>query len=500
MIETLEKYFGYTKFKDDQLNIINYILKNIDNLVILPTGYGKSMCYQFPCLITNKITIVISPLLAIMEQQVSYLTQCNIRSRYYDSTDSIDNIIFDIIKYQIVFFTPEKLCFIINKLLLIPDEIGLFAIDECHCISEWGHDFRKSYQQLNKLKKLFPTIPILALTATASDEVETDILHKLELDISKVVLTKSSIYRNNLKYVIKIKIDFETDLNELYKTETDKEIPTIIYTNTIKNTLAICNYLEEKLNIKCINYYSGLDKSIKKEIHELFIQNKIHCLIATIAYGMGVHKNDVRRIVHYSPPVSIEQYYQQTGRSGRDGELSECILYYNSMDFSSKYGNENTSKRIQMNDFCCSSKCRNILLLNYFNENVVNIKDCNCDNCIKDENIINVDLTLYIKLLLKTIYITKEVYGAGMLIDILRGSKKQPIISKQLNNLESHGKGKDKTIKWWKYIITLIQSKYKLIKSSTDYNNLQLTNIGKQYLYYNNNTKIKIELPKIFVN
>ena len=495
MKDLLKKHFNYNNFKNDQLNIINYILKNIDNLVILPTGYGKSLCYQFPCLITNKITIVISPLLAIMDQQVDYLNKCNIKSRYYDSSDAIDTIIMDLINYQIVFFSPEKFSLIIGKINLIQEYIGLFAIDECHCISEWGHDFRRSYLELNKLKKLYPNIPILALTATASNEIETDILYKLNLDISKVALTKSSIYRNNLKYTIKIKIDLETDLNNLYISESDKTIPTIIYTNTINSTLKISEYLEEKLNIKCINYYSNIDKSMKKDIHYLFIDNKIHCIVATVAYGMGIHKNDIRRVVHYSPPFSIEQYYQQTGRAGRDSLQSECILYYNSMDFSIN-NNHNKIKLNEMNKFCSSNICRNKLLLQYFNEDDSIIKDCNCDNCIIDENLIEVDLTYYIKLLLKTIYITQETYGACVLI---RGSKKQNIISKKLNSLDEYGKGNSKTIKWWKYIITLIQSKYKLIKSTIDYNKIELTNLGKQYLYINNSSNIIIKLPSIFL-
>ena len=248
MEKVLKEYFGYDKFKDEQLLIINHILENRDNIVILPTGFGKSLCYQFPSLITNKITIVISPLIAIMEQQVDYLTKCKIKAKYFDYTEN-DNILENILHHQIVYITPEKICNIILKLDMIKEYIGLFAIDECHCISEWGSNFRPSYTKLYVLKQQFPDIPVIALTATASNEIESDIITKLKLDISQTVLTRTSVYRSNLKYMIRIKTEFETDLDQLYNDKSDYTLPTLIYTNTIKNTEKICNYLIEKYDI-----------------------------------------------------------------------------------------------------------------------------------------------------------------------------------------------------------------------------------------------------------
>ena len=497
MEKLLHNYFGYASFKDYQLNVIQYILQGIDSLVIMPTGSGKSLCYQFPCLITNKITIVISPLISIMEQQVNYLLECNIKSKYYDSNDTYD-IISDIVNYQIIYITPEKLVCSIEKLDLIKQFIGLVAIDECHCISEWGHDFRPSYMKLGLFKKLYPDIPLVALTATAPNEIETDIILKLNLDISKTALIKRSSYRNNLKYTVRIKYQFEKDLNQLYQTDNDKEIPTIIYTNTVKNTDKICNYLINTFDIKCINYYADIDKEIKKEIHELFIKNKIHCLVATVAYGMGIHKDNIRRIVHYTPPSSIEQYCQQVGRAGRDGDPAECILYYNSTDFSLVHNKKNIEKSKKMYKFCCSTKCRNYLLLKYFGDDKYNIIKCNCDNCVVDTNIKEIDLSVEIKNLLKTIYVTGQIYGVGIIIDILRGSKKKQIINKKLDTISVYGTGKHNTIYWWKYIITLLQSKYCYITTNNEYNNLILTNIGKQFLYINNTSKIKIKFPIVY--
>ena len=493
MEKLLKNHFGHNSFKSYQLDVIQYILQGLDNLVIMPTGSGKSLCYQYSCLITKKITIVVSPLVSLMNQQVKYLLDCNIKSKYYDSNET-SNIIHDILNYQIVYFTPEKMTSMIDRLELIKDYIGLFAIDECHCISEWGHDFRPTYMRLGNFKKLYPNIPVIAVTATATNEIEIDIITKLNLDISRTALTKTSIYRNNLKYIFRIKYDFEKDIDELYSKPEDKELPTIIYTNTVKNTEKISNYLIEKHNIKCINYYADIDVETKSEIHELFIENKIHCLVSTIAYGMGIHKDNIRRVVHYTPPSSIEQYCQQVGRAGRDNKLSECIMYYNSTDFSLLHNKNNLEKSKQMYNYCCTKDCRNLFLLRYFDENKVTIDDCNCDNCQPETNIKEIDLTYEVKNLLNVIYITGQIYGVGIIVDVLRGSKKKPIIDKNFDKIEWYGKGKYKSISWWKYIITLLQSKYCYLKTNNEYNNLVITNVGKQFLYVNNNNKILIKL------
>ena len=493
----LKKTFGYDKFRDYQKDIIDYIIKGIDCLVIMPTGSGKSLCYQMPALITDKITIVISPLIAIMEQQVDDLSKFNIKCKYYDSSDNTD-FIYDIINYQIIFITPEKICNQLQNLDLIKQYIGLIAIDECHCISEWGHNFRPSYTKIGEIKVLYPNIPMVGLTATATNQVQTDIINKLNLDITKTALIKSSIYRSNLKYVVRIKVDLETDLDQLYQTDVDKTMSTIIYTNTIKNTDKICDYLINKHNIKCINYYSNIDKNTKKEIHDLFIENKIHCLVATIAYGMGVHKNDIRRIVHYTPPSSIEQYCQQTGRAGRDTKDAECIMYYNNTDFSLPHNKNNIESANHMNLYCCTTDCRNKYIIKYFDENSNKIENCSCDNCNINKELVQFDLTNQIKLLLNTIYYTKEIYGTGIIVDILRGSKKKQILQKNLDKLETYGTGKNYTITWWKYVITLIQSKYNFIISGLEYNNLILTNAGKQLLYINYNKPIILYLPCLF--
>ena len=482
MNNLLKKHFNYDSFKKYQLNVIESIIKNENNLVIMPTGSGKSLCYQFPCLINKKLTIVISPLIIIMEQQVEYLNSCNIKSKYYYSNDDTF-FLTDMLNYQIIFITPEKIINYIDKLFNYKEYIGLFAIDECHCISEWGYDFRPSYLQLGKIAKIFTEIPILALTATATCKIEHDILKKLNLDITNTNLTQTTIYKKNIKYNVRIKYDFEYDMNFLYGKEKDKEISTIIYTNTIKNTEKICNYLIDKFNVKCMNYYSKMDNTMKKEIHNLFIKNQINCLIATIAYGMGVHKKDVRRVVHYTPPQSLEQYHQQTGRAGRDGKLAECILFYNSTDFNI-YNVKDQSILKNMYNYCCSDICRNKLLLEYFDDNY-KFDLCNCDNCVISTSENEKNITTELIILLYTIYKTNEIYGSGTIIDILRGSKRKPLINKNLDKIETYGKGSHKSVKWWKYFITLLQSKYDYIQTDNKYNNIQIIDKYRKYLYMN---------------
>ena len=494
----LKTVFNLNEFKSYQKGVINYVLQNKNCIVIMPTGSGKSLCYQFPTLINNKITIVFSPLISIMEQQVNYLNSIGIKSKYYDSFDET-SFISDILNYKIIYITPEKFSKYIYELNIIIDKIGLFAIDECHCLSEWGHDFRPNYKNLSLLNDLYKSVPIIALTATATNKVEMDIINILKLNILETVLIKDSVYRSNLQYLFRIKTNIEHDLKLLYKNESDKLIPTIIYANTVKQTETICDYLVDQLNIECLNYYAQMDLDSKKEIHELFMNNKIHCLVATVAYGMGIHKDNIRRIIHYGAPYSVEQYYQQTGRAGRDNENSQCILYFNNSDFNLTHFNMSDYKIKQSNDMynlCFTSNCRNKYLLNYFNEENTIIHNCRCDNCILNESEIYLNLNNEIKLILKTIYLTKQQFGTGIIIDILRGSNKTNILSKKLNEINTYGKGKYKSIEWWKYLITYLQTKLKLCLSNNKYNILELTNNGIKQLYLNSSEIKDIKICK----
>lgn len=502
MDNQLKSIFNIDSFKNYQKDVIHHILQNKNCIVVMPTGSGKSLCYQFPSLITNKITIVFSPLISIMEQQVLYLNSIGIKSKYYDSYDETD-FLSDILNYKIIYITPEKISKYIYQLHTIIDKIGLFAIDECHCISEWGHDFRPNYKNLSLLNELYKNIPIVALTATATNKVEMDVINILNLNLTETVLIKDTVYRPNLQYLFKIKTSIEHDLNLVYQNDSDKIKSTIIYTNTVKQTETICDYLVDKLNIKCLNYYAQMDSATKKEIHTLFMEDKIHCLVATVAYGMGIHKTNIRRIIHYGSPYSIEQYYQQTGRAGRDNNDSQCIIYFNNSDFNLNHFNINDNKRQQCTDMynlCFTPECRNKYLLKYFNEEYTNLENCKCDNCILNESEILLDLTNEIKLILKTIYLTKQQFGSGIIIDIIRGSSKKNILSKKLNEVDTYNKGKFKSVEWWKYLITYLQSKLNYCSSNNKYNVLELTNKGIKQLYFNSESIPELKICKSILN
>ncbi len=389
MKNLLKKYFGYNCFYPLQEKIINNVIKNKDCLVLMPTGGGKSLCYQLPALKFNGLTLVISPLISLMKDQVDKLQSWGIKADFINSSLSqkeIEEKYEKIIKKQIIilYVAPERFSSKQFQKFITNLEISLIAIDEAHCISEWGHDFRPSYRNLSILKEIFPSTPLIALTATATIKVREDIVTQLKLKEPKVFL--SSFNRKNLKIKIlekKRSIDKIIKLLKKYRNES-----VIIYCFSRNDTEVIASELREE-GFKAIAYHAGIGTKKREKAQELFINNEINIIVATIAFGMGIDKSDIRLVIHHTCPKSIENYYQEIGRAGRDGKTSECIMFYNYSDTKKHefFINKIESYHLQLLirekldkvvEFAQLQICRKRFLLDYFGED---LKENNCQGC-----------------------------------------------------------------------------------------------------------------------
>ena len=393
MESLLKKHFGYDKFRPMQREIIENVLQKRDSLVLMSTGGGKSLCYQIPAIKFEGLTIVISPLISLMKDQVDNLKTNGINAEYINSALSLDEI-EDIKKriqrkeVKILYVAPERLAIEDFNIFLTMLQISLIAIDEAHCISEWGHDFRKDYRNLKFLKKLFPNIPIIALTATATLRVRKDILKQLSLRNPKVFI--SSFNRKNLNLIVMKKEDVFNKILSLIKEH--KNEPIIIYCFSRKDTERIAQQLNEN-GFKSIPYHAGLSNEIRKQNQELFIKDKVNIIVATIAFGMGIDKPDVRLIIHHTFSKSIEGYYQEIGRAGRDGLPSDCVLFYSKEDkrkhefFIDQIQEEIVRKSAmdkldKMMVYCENTSCRRKDILGYFGESFSEQNCQGCDICL----------------------------------------------------------------------------------------------------------------------
>ncbi len=389
----LKKYFGYDEFRPMQLEIIKSVLQKKDSLILMPTGGGKSLCYQIPALKFEGLTIVISPLISLMKDQVDNLKSNGICAEYINSTlsfNEIENIKKKIQEKEIkiLYIAPERLALEQFKIFLITLQISLIAIDEAHCISEWGHDFRKDYRNLKFLKTIFPKVPIIALTATATLKVREDILKQLSLVNPQIFI--SSFNRENLNLIIMQKKNTFNKILSLVKKH--KNESTIIYCFSRKDTEKIAQRLKEN-GFEALPYHAGLANNVRKQNQELFIKDKVNIIVATIAFGMGIDKPNVRLIIHHTFSKSIEGYYQEIGRAGRDGLSSDCVLFYSKGD---KRKHEFFLDQIQENIirssaldrlnkmmiYCENTSCRRKNILEYFGESFLE-NNCNgCDICL----------------------------------------------------------------------------------------------------------------------
>lgn len=459
-LKLLKKKFGYTSFREKQFHIIDRLVhRKKDVCAIMPTGHGKSLCYQLPPLITKGVAFVISPLIALMEDQKVELQEKNISVCCLNSSEDFGYQTIEDIKmgkYRVVYMTPE---FAINSQSLFEDtqdKLCMVAIDEAHTVSHWGMSFRPSYRELSCIKEWIEDVPILALTATATDKVLQDIIKVLQLETNKIY--KTGFDRPNLYLSVKRKSSDIYDLEPLlFKKGKPIKDSVIIYCLTRKNTEKVAEKLI-KLGVQCKAYHAGMPTSKRTTIHHEFIEGKINCIVATIAFGMGINKKDIRMVIHMNASKNIENYYQEIGRAGRDGNPAFCYLFYSDGDFGQHKrfakDEEDDEYRIHcyqeianMQQFVTSTICRRAVILNHFGENIKNPNCGNCDNCLTKKEII--DFSHEGLMLLKTVVQTGNTYGINMVADVLRGSKNQKV-SPKLYKVSCYGKGKNKTVVWWK--------------------------------------------------
>jgi len=460
--DILKKYFGYESFREHQRDIVEHLISGNDAFVLMPTGAGKSICYQIPAMVRTGVGIVISPLIALMQDQVDALHLLGIRASFINSTLSIGEIRSIEQKtisgdIDLLYVAPERLTTSNFIQLLERTKIALFAIDEAHCVSQWGHDFRPEYLQLSILPEQFPEIPRIALTATADSVTRRDILLKLNLNKAKEYV--SSFDRPNIFYRVVIKQNAKTQLDNFIKTEHPGDSG-IVYCLTRKKVESTAKWLSEK-GYKALPYHAGLDDSLRKINQRRFLDEESVIIVATIAFGMGIDKPDVRFIAHLDLPKNIESYYQETGRSGRDGQSANAWLAYGLSDIVAVgriLDNSNGSeefKRIQrqrlqsMTGYCESVNCRRQVLLNYFDE--LYPKACgNCDNC--NEKVEVWEGAIVAQKAMSCVYRTGQRFGAQYLIDVLLGKENERIIRFRHNKISTFGIGGELNEYEWKSV------------------------------------------------
>jgi ATP-dependent DNA helicase RecQ len=485
--ELLHKYFGYTEFRPLQREIIQGVLDKKDSFVLMPTGGGKSLCFQLPALMMPGLTIVISPLIALMKDQVDGLIASGVPATFINSSlfqGDVEERMRAIKrgKIKLLYVAPERLVMPSFLAFLAEIPISLIAIDEAHCISEWGHDFRAEYRQLRILRKNFPDVPIIAMTATATQRVQDDILEQLKFG-KGTLRYKASFDRANLHYSVLPKEKQFPRLLHFLKDHKDEA--GIIYCFSKKSTDALAAALCEK-GYRALPYHAGLDGATRTKNQEKFVKDECDIICATIAFGMGIDKSNVRFVVHYDLPKSMAGYYQETGRAGRDGLESDCLLFFSYgdkrkieyffADIQSERELRNAEQELaNMLDYAESRTCRRKLLLKYFGEFYPKENCGNCDNCAPQESVKAVDATREAKMFLSCVARVEQRFGIKYVIDVLRGSNDQRILSNRHHDLSTYGIGKEKNVKYWQSLAhELINNKY-VLQDKDNYGILKLT-------------------------
>lgn len=494
LTDQLKHYFGFDKFKGEQETIIRNLMAGNDTFVLMPTGGGKSLCYQLPSLIMEGTAIVISPLIALMKNQVDVingLSEDDGVAHYLNSSlnkSAIEKVKQDILsgKTKLLYVAPESLTKEDNVDFLKTIKISFYAVDEAHCISEWGHDFRPEYRRIRPIINEIGKAPVIALTATATDKVRTDI--KKSLGIADAKEFKSSFNRANLYYEIRPKMK-DVDRQIIMFIRQHPGQSGIIYCLSRKKVEELAEILKAN-EIKAAPYHAGLDSATRSQTQDDFLMEKIDVIVATIAFGMGIDKPDVRFVIHYDIPKSLEGYYQETGRAGRDGGEGICVAFYARKDLK-KLEKFMENKPVAEQDigrqllqetaaYAESSVCRRKMLLHYFGEEYLEDNCHNCDNCLHPKNKIEAKDALLV--VLKAIAAVKENFRQEYVIDFVKGRATDDIVSHKHNELEEFGAGEDMDNKLWNPVIRQALISGYLKKDVENYGLLKLTASGKRFI------------------
>lgn len=494
----LKKYYGYSTLRSGQYEIINNIISEKDNFCLMPTGAGKSVCYQIPALIFKGITIVISPLISLMKDQVDNLVESGIKATYINSTQTMEHIKNVLLEasmneYKIIYIAPERLESNVFRNMIKDLDISQIAIDEAHCISQWGHDFRKSYLQIYEFYKIMKRKPVIsAFTATATEDVRKDIINLLKLDNPYIFL--GDINRENLNLTVLKEVEKLEELKNIIRDHEDQS--GIVYCASQKEVDNLYSYLKD-IGYSVGKYHGGLKDNEKENFQEGFLFEKFNVMIATNAFGMGIDKSNIRFIVHFTIPQNIECYYQEIGRGGRDGERCDCYLFYcegdiRRIEYIINKSSSLTTREVHLRklqciiDYCNLKECYRKYILNYFgNDRKLNYCN-NCSNCLSDDEL--KDFTKESQMILATVFRTRENYGISVLIDILKGFKGPKIIKNNLDKVTTYGIMREYGSTLIKELInSLLKDGYVDLKEGT-YSMLKLNK--RSYNVLKNNEKV----------
>ena len=500
----LKYHFGYDSFRPPQREIIVEALENRDLLVVMPTGGGKSLCFQLPALMKEGLTVVVSPLIALMQDQVDGLRKNGIPATFLNSSVSPYKVKMReqaILagKVKLLYVAPERLLSerFLPLLDLVHHQIGIsaFAIDEAHCVSEWGHDFRPEYRQMISLRQRYPKVPIWALTATATERVRADIIQQLGLNQPSAHI--ASFNRQNLYYEVRPKK--KNSYAELLQMIRETEGSGIIYCLTRKKVEELAFKLQHD-NISALPYHAGLSDTERSENQTKFIRDDVRIMVATIAFGMGINKPDVRFVVHFDISRNLESYYQESGRAGRDGESSRCTLFLSYSDVKTiewliDQKSEEQEQKIakhqlrQMIDYAEGTDCRRTIQLGYFGERFTG--NCgNCDNCCNPKPV--EDWTIEAMKFLSCVARCKQRFGMKYIIDVLRGSKSQKIIDKGHHKLSTYGIGKDRTLDEWRVLVRSLLHQGLLEQTTDGYAVLKLNSLSWEVMRKQRSVSISV--------